>query len=564
MGFITATTGRLTSEIRRRRVPRAAATYTVAGVSLVGFAAGVAPYLGIPRYVVKDVFWAALAGLPASILFTWVHHADAASGPGAGLALRSPEPGGWLPDATAPSIAVLPFVNMSADPDTEYFSDGIAEEVLDALARVEGLRVVARTSSFAYRGREQDVRAIGRDLDVGTVLEGSVRRDGDDVRITAQLIDARDGSHLFSRSWDRELAGAFQVQEEIARAIARSLRIELVGEEELVRGTTTDAEAHAEYLQAQHLRNQRTGPSLEEALERYEAALERDPGYALAHAGRAGTLALLADLGARPQGETLAEAARGALCALEIDDDLAEGHAALGFVRMLAWEWRDAERHLRRALELEPEDVTARHWYSVLLGALGRLDEAIAQIRRAQSLDPLSPAVHGAAAGLWYYARDPERALQACERVFELSPDDLFVLVLAGLAHEEAGRTSEAMEALGRAASVAGDRHPFVLAARGHVHAVRGHREEAREALDRLGEARPDFPFGVAALRLTLGDADGALEALGEAVERHDGWVAAFAIHPWLDALRGDPRYGALLSRVGLPRGPARPSHAHG
>lgn len=556
MGFITAATGRLGSEIRRRRVPRVAATYTVAGAGVVGFAAGVAPYLGLPPFVVKDVFWTALAGLPATILFTWIRHADAA-------ALRDPQPSESPADATVPSIAVLPFVNMSADPDTDFFSDGIAEEILDSLARIEGLRVVARTSSFSYRGREQDVRAIGRELGVGTVLEGSVRRDGADVRITAQLIDAHDGSHLFSRSWDRELAGIFQVQEEIARAIARTLRVELVGEEHLVRGATADVEAHADYLQAQQLRNERTPESLEEALERYEAALGRDPNYALAQAGRAGTLALLADLGARPQGETLAEAARGALRALEIDDDVAEGHAALGFVRMLSWEWRDAERHLRRALEMEPEDVTTRHWYSVLLSALGRLDEAIAQIRRAQSLDPLSPSVYGAAAGLWYYARDPERALQTCERTLELSPVDLFALVLVGLAHEQAGRTTEAIDALDRAASVAGERHPYVLAARGHVQAIRGDQEEAREALALL-EAGPDFPFGIAALRLALGEADGALRALGDAVEQHDGWVAAFAIHPWLDALRGDARYGALLSRVGLQPSPARPSHAQG
>jgi TolB-like protein len=285
--------------------------------------------------------------------------------------------------ASGPSVAVLPFTNLSPEPGNEYFSDGMTEELITALGKVAGLRVVARTSAFAFKGRNADVREIGHALNVGTVLEGSVRRAGHRLRVTAQLINVADGYHLWADEYDRELRDVFQVQDELARAIVGALRVPLqlmaLPDSALVRVATADPGAHDLYLQGRVFWNQRTPSALQTAARYFERAIARDSTYAEAYAGLAEAYVLLPEYADAPPRETFAKVKAAALRALTLDSTLGQAHAALGYAYMrYDWDWRGAEREFRRAVALTPSYPTAHQWYALYLITVGRSEEALA------------------------------------------------------------------------------------------------------------------------------------------------------------------------------------------
>ncbi|HEV2733196.1 MAG TPA: tetratricopeptide repeat protein, partial [Longimicrobiaceae bacterium] len=470
--------------------------------------------------------------------------------------------------AAAPaSIAVLPFADMSPGGDAEYLSDGITEELIHALSQVEGLRVVARTSAFAFKGRDVDVREIGEALDVGALLEGSIRRSGDRLRVTVKLVDARNGYHLWSRSYDRGMADVFSVQEEISRAVVGTLRPALLrgSPAPLVSTSTANAAAYQIYMQGRHFWNQRTEEGLRRAIERFEQAIRLDPAYAEAYSGLSDAHNALADNGYVPPGPALEKAEAAVLKALELDGGLAEAHTSLGHLRLHRWDWAGAERDFRRSIELNPGYAVAYQYYAYLLTFHGRFEESLPLIRRAQHLDPLSPAIQSNVGQVLLLAR---RYPEAAEQVrFALQMDSTRVDTRHLLASTlvELGRHEEAVAELRRVIAQSGGWHRSAVATLGHTYARAGRREDAERVRGEIERARREgktvTPFDYAAMLGALGRRDEAFAALEEAFVGQASGLVTIAVAPSMDPLRSDPRFAVLLRRLGLPR-PAEPDPA--
>jgi len=309
---------------------------------------------------------------------------------------------------THPSIAVLPFTNLSVDKEQEYFCDGMAEEIISALTHVEGLHIVARTSAFAFKGEKLDVREIGKRLNVGTVLEGSVRKAGNRLRISAQLINVADGYHLWSEKYDRDMEDIFAIQDEISLAIVDKLKVKLLGEEKaaLVKRYTDNLEAYSLYLKGRYHWSKRTPEGIKKAIQHFKQVIEKDPNYALAHAGLADCYSMLEQARVLPAKEAFPKAKAAVTKALEIDETLAEAHTSLAFVRWYYdWDWAGAEKEFLRAIELNPNYPTGHQWYAVYLAEMGRPAEAISEIKKAQELDPLLVIINIASAWILICAR---------------------------------------------------------------------------------------------------------------------------------------------------------------
>ena len=435
--------------------------------------------------------------------------------------LRSKSP---LPDSTDKSIAVLPFANMSADADNEYFSDGITEEIINALVQVPGLRVAARTSVFAFKGKSEDLRAVAAKLGVQTLLEGSVRKAGNRIRITAQLINADDGLHIWSERFDRELDDIFEVQDDIARTIASRLKAQIQPETTLVRPPTTDLEAYDLYLRGRHFWEQR-GPGLARALQYFEAALARDPDYALAYAGVADVYNLLAFYGVMRPREAIPKARAAANRALEINPDLAEAHCALGYaVQAYDWDAIASEKLLRRAIDLKPTYVTARYWLAACLSAQRRTAEAVECDEEAVRIEPLSVFAHVHLAWMLAVANRLDEAERRIQHALEISPDALMARWLGGQIHIGQGRFDEGIASLKSAAEMSG-RAPFMLGTYASALAIVGRPEESRAILREL-ETRSETEYvrayTLSLIHAYLGDMDKALELAEKAREERD------------------------------------------
>ena len=429
-----------------------------------------------------------------------------------------------LPDPTDKSIAVLPFANMSADADNEYFSDGITEEIINALVQVPGLRVAARTSVFAFKGKSEDLRAVAEKLGVQSLLEGSVRKAGNRIRITAQLINAADGLHIWSERFDRELDDIFEVQDDIARAIASRLKAQLEPEATLVKPPTTDLRAYDLYLRGRHFWEQR-GPGLVKALQCFEAALARDPDYALAHAGVADVYNLLAFYGVMPSREAIPKAQAAANRALEIDPDLAEAHCALGFtVQVYDWDAIASEKLFRRAIALKPTYVTARTWLAASLVAQRRSREAVECDEEAIRIEPLSLFAHVHLA--WMLALDNrlEEADRRIQHALAIDPNFLMTQWLGGQLCIAQGRFDEGIAFLKSASDLSG-RTPFMLGTLASALAIVGRTEESRAILQELEtRSRTEYvrAFTLSLIHANLGDIDEAFKLAERAREERD------------------------------------------
>jgi serine/threonine-protein kinase len=501
------------------------------------------------------------ADAPARPRRRWLAYAAAAvaalvliAGGGALLRGRSAAPA--AAPAQAPAIAVLPFANLSGDPENDYFSDGLSEELLNVLAQLPELRVAARTSSFRYRGNDVPVDSIGRALRVGHVLEGSVRQYGERVRITAQLIETATGFHLWSATYDRELRDVFAIQDEISRAIVRELQVKLTGPRagrSLARQETADPEAHALVLKGQYVQGQVTRESAAQAAAFFEQAVQRDPRYGRAYALLASAVQTQAYRRYVPPDEAYARATSLARRALALDSTLLPAHATLARIAELhEWDFERAEAHYRRATELNPNANLGYTPRAFLLMRLGRTDEAVVAARRSAELAPDRPNTHNNLGAIYGFAGRYADAVQAFHAARALDRDNPSAAIGLALTHTYVGRHTEALAAAEPLRALGDDQH--VLGTLGYVYARAGRHAQARQALRTL-ESQPDASRYVrASVHAGLGDRDRAFALLDQAVRAREGEVADLGIDPTFAALRGDPRMDALLRRIGVPK----------
>ncbi len=457
------------------------------------------------------------------------------------------------------SLAVLPFTNASSDPNTEYLSDGITESLINSLSQLSSLTVMSRNSVFRYKGREIDAQAAGRELKVQAVLIGRVAQRFANVSISAELVDVRNNRQIWGDQFNRKLSDIQAVQEEIAREISGKLRQRLTGEEKkrLTKRYTENAEAYGLYLKGRYHWNKRTGEDLQKGIGYFQQAIEKDPTYALAYAGLADSYALLNEYAGLPSRETFPKAKAAALKALEIDDTLAQPHAALALVHLyFDWDFSSAEKEYRRAIELDPKYPTAHHWYSLYLSWLGRHEEAIAESERANELDPLSPIISIVRAVAFYYARQYDRAIEAARRTLELNKGFSPALLFLGLALEQKKMYPEAIAAFEEAVRLPG-RSIEAVAPLGHAYAVSGRREEAMRLIEELkGRSERGYePLNIALVHAGLGQNDEAMRWLEKAYQARSAWLITLALKvgPRWDALRSDARFQDLLRRIGFP-----------
>ncbi len=461
-----------------------------------------------------------------------------------------------------PSIAVLPFVNMSADPENEYFSDGLAEDLINALTKIRDLRVAARTSAFSFKGAKTDVREIGRKLNVETVMEGSVRKVGDRLRVTAQLINVADGYHLWSEQYDRTMKDIFAIQDEITTAIVRELKMQLVPEERSVCITpqTDNLDAYTLYLKGRYLWNRRTVAALESSIPCFQQAVQGDPDYALAHVGLADAYILLAYSSYGVMNPRLAypKAKEAALKALEIDETLAEAHTSLAMIRCsYDWDWGAAEREFKQAIALNPNYAWAHHWYAIQLAQMGRHAEAELEIRTARQLDPFSLIVNAVAGLLLFLRGEYDRAVSDLQDTLKLEPNFWHAQLYLGYGYFAKGLHEKAIECVERATVLSGHA-TYPASMLGSFHALSGNVTKATEILHQLEErAKESYvpPFYFSNIYYGLGDLDATFSCIERALQDHDPAVLFFKNWPLIsERFRSDPRFVKMLKRIGLQK----------
>ena len=459
--------------------------------------------------------------------------------------------------ADVPSIAVLPFADMSAEKDQDYFCEGMAEELIDALARLEGLRVVSRTSAFQFRGKGHDLQEIGDKLKVTTVLEGSVRKAGNRLRINAQLINAGDGYHLWSERYDRDMDDIFAVQDEIAHAVVEKLKVRLLGTPDvgLVQRPVADIEAYNLYLRGQHHLDFDTEAGIRRAIEQFSLALEREPSYAQAHAGISRARRYLAINGFEPAQEAMLQAKAAAERALAIDESVGEAHAALATVlHTWEWDWTGARDEYQRALELNPNHADGRIWHAALMAGQGQTEAAVNEARRAVDQDPLSQFANYFLAQSLEWAGRYDEAIAQARITIDAAPKVFSFYVPLAWASAAKGDYAVAIEALEEALTLEpGDPHSEASLA--WVHGLAGHQAEAGERLERLEGRRDDDHFSaylLALVNIGLGDHSRAIERLETAYEERDVLMFMLNIRWGFDPLRPDARFQALLRQMNL------------
>lgn len=457
------------------------------------------------------------------------------------------------------SIAVLPFENATADPEADYLIDGLTEAIINALSRLPALRVLARSTVFRYKGKTVDCRTLGGKLSVGAVLLGRVSQRGDQLMIGIELVEARSGWLIWGEQFSHKLSEALLIEAELSVKITETLRSELAGKADAcatTRRRTQSTEAYQDYLKGRYHWNKMSAEGLQRSVDYFQHALQKDPGFALAHAGLADCYYHLGFADLLPPAEVMPKAKESATKALEIDGDLAEAHASLAnILKVYDHDWPAAERRYRQALQLNPNYVHAYRGYAALLAAVGRFAESVPQIQHAQDLDPLSVVVGTDLAWNFFIAREYDHAIEHALRVTHFEPEHPSAQLILGLACEQKGRFDEARAALER--SLVGSRdHGSGLAGLGHLFGATGRREEALRMLERLSRLASRgymAPFWHSVLYAGLGDVDAAIRHLERSYAQSDVWLVWLNTDPRLDSLRADPRFQQLLGRVGFP-----------
>jgi len=596
----------LIAELRRRKVIQVGAAYLVVAWLLIQIVATVAPQLQLPEWVPRLVTLLLMVGFPVAVVMAWVFEVmpegvrvdarktgskrmyvsaavlaaaalawyvrgdraaqevvvaapsapTAAPAPPATSASTTAAPADPVAPPPTKSIAVLAFADMSPDKDSEYLSDGIAEEILNALAGVGDLQVAARTSSFYYKDRNESLRDIGKTLGVAHVLEGSVRRQGEKVRITAQLIRVADGFHRWSDTYDGDLADVFALQERIARAITDELKVVLSGgqQEQLVDVGTDNAAAYGHYLRGRYFWNRRTAANISLAIEQFRAAADADPEFAKAYSGIADCYAILPYYASIRSDQTIAQARIFAARALALDEGLAEAHTSSAFERVTQWDWSGAEQAFRRAIELNPRYATAHFWYARMLAGLGRYDDALERLREAHRLEPLSRVIRDNLTHFHILRNEPAIALVEARRLVELAPDYPSGHALLGRVLLLNGKPDEALIAVDRAIAMETGirarlaRIAALVALGRHDEAASLAREyEGQHAVGNLDA------YWVANAYVDLGDDGQALAWLERAIAERSALVSGVRADTSMLRLRDDPRFRAIVARMGMP-----------
>jgi serine/threonine protein kinase/tetratricopeptide (TPR) repeat protein len=455
------------------------------------------------------------------------------------------------------SIAVLPFVNQNNDPDMDYSSDGLTEGIINSLTHVPNLKVIARSSVFRYKGKETDPLTAGKELGVRAVLTGRLAQRGNDLLISAELVDVRDNKQLWGEQYSRRVSDLLTVQREIANEITNGLKLKLSGEQQtrVTKHYTDNPEAYQLYLRGRFYWNKRTGEALKKSIEYFNQAVEKDPSYALAYAGLADAYGLLPSYSAGSPEESFPKAKAAAKKAIELDDSLAEAHTSLAnAIFIYDWNLSEAIREFQRAIELNPNYPTAHHWYSDgPLLVMGRFDDAIAEMKRAQELDPLSLIINAEIGVNYYFAGEYDRSIEQLRKTLEMDPNFYFAHYNLGIAYELKGDFREALLECETARRLGDD--PSVLCLTGHVLALSGKRDEALKTLDEMKEIskqRYVSAYLFARVYAALGDKDQAFQWLEKSYQDHAVDLCLFKIDPQMANLRTDPRFADLVHRIGL------------
>jgi serine/threonine protein kinase/Tfp pilus assembly protein PilF len=455
------------------------------------------------------------------------------------------------------SLAILPFANASNEPDTDYLSDGITESIINNLSQLPKLRVMARSTVFRYKGREIDPREVGRDLSVRAVLTGRLLQRGELLVIKAELVDAADGSQLWGEQYNRQMADIFTIEEEISKEISETLRLKLSGAQKkrLTKRHTENTQAYHLYLKGRFHWNKRIEEELRKGIQYFEQAIAVDADYALAYAGLADSYNILVSYSALAPKEAFPKSKMAAGRALEIDERLSEAHASMAFVRFgFDWDFVEAEREFKRAIELTPGYAAAHLWYAIYLAAMGRLDEAETEINRAQELDPLSLPIMTNVGWIDHLSRRYDRAIEAYKKALEMEPNFILARRRLGHTYEQKAMFDEAIAEFQRTLAVfAGDTES--IAALGHAYAASGREREAYAIIERLtelGTQRYIPSYFNARIHTALGQKDQAFEWLEKAYEERYGFLVYLNVEPSFDPLRQDPRFKELAHRVGL------------
>ena len=577
------------AELKRRNVYKVAVAYAIVGWLLVQIATQVFPFLEIPNWVVRLVIALVMIGFPIALIIAWAFEAtpqgikrtedvDVAATPqrprhrawifvviiaGAmslGLfflgRITAPSKQSGANEVSSKSIAVLPFVNMSADKNDEYLSDGVSEELITALSKITGLQVKARTSSFAFKGKNEDIQKIGELLHVSHLLEGSVAKAGNKLRITAQLIQASDGNHEWSDTYDREMQDIFAVRSEVAQQVADTLKVRLLGEDKrkIDKKPTENLEAYNLYRQGRFYTDKLSEEGMTKAVPLFQQAIEKDPRFALAYAGMADNYVIAADAIIPPR-EAFSKAKEAALKAIELDDSLAEAHASLGLVHYhYDWDWAAAEKEFKRAISLNPQSAQSYTLYTHFLAGMGRYDEAKKYGARALELDPLSVSAHWFLGWGAIYAGRSDEAIGFFSKALELDPNNPWTRWFVGRAYLLSGNSSRAIEEMETGLRF-GPNDPLGLAFTGYVYAVTGRRADALKILQRLDELQKRrfiSTISRAYVYAGLGDKNKAFEWLEKAYQERSDSLAWFRFDPESKSLQNDPRFAALMHKVGF------------
>lgn len=459
------------------------------------------------------------------------------------------------------SLAVLPLENISKDPAEDFFAEGMTDELSHYLMKIEALRVCSRTSVMACNGAGKLLRQVAQELNVDWVVEGTVLRSGDRVRITVHLIDGSTERQLWAEGYEKDMHNVLALQSEVASAIAREIRVKLTAKDKasLARSRPVNPEAYEAYLRGRHFWNRRTADELKRAVKYFREAIEKDPTYAPAHSGLADAYALLGSVGydSMPPREAMPIAKASAETALKIDDTLADAHVSLGYVKLTYdWDWPGAEREFRHAIELDPAYPTAHHWYAHCLMAMGRLDQAVSEMRRAVELDPLSIPCNLGLGWSLYYLRHYDEAIEQYQKITELAPNLPMVLYRIGLAYQNQQRYQEALVHFEKACTLSGGEAATVMLL-GHLYAVLGREQDAHRELAKLREMATQKyvpALYLAFIYTGLNDKDQAFDWYRKALEERSHYMIYLQVEPSLDHLRADPRFQRLLRQVGLER----------
>jgi TolB-like protein/Tfp pilus assembly protein PilF len=583
--------GNFFAELKRRNVYKVAVAYAVVGWLLVQVATQVFPFFEIPNWGIRLVVLFIVIGFPIALVIAWAFEATPEGIKRTEVADAMPASAGqkkhaWIyivviagaisgalfflgrytagikavtgspNDISNKSIAVLPFESLSEDKSNVYFAEGVQDEILTRLAKVSDLKVISRTSTQRFKSAPSDLREIAKQLGVANILEGSVQKANDQVRVNVQLINAVTDAHLWAEIYDRKLTDIFAAESDIAKTIAETLQAKLTGSEKtaIAKKPTANPEAYELYLKGRFFWNKRTGADLRKAIDYFNQAIGKDPKYALAYSGLADSYLLLSPYGAAAPKDSIPQAKAAVRRALELDDTLAEAHASSA--RILSGFDFDSQRAIaefERALQLNPNYATAHHWFAAgPLLALGRFDESIAEAKRSIELDPLSMINNADFGNDYYFARRYDDAIAQLRKTIEIEPRSYLAHYYLGEALQLKGQMPDAIAEYHRAVEL--DDDPFALALLGQSYARAGRRDEANKILTRLNqEAKTRYvdAYGVGLVFLGLGDKNHAIDELERAYRENDGGdIYNIKIDPMLDDLRGDPRFQALAEKV--------------